>query len=50
MYEKPRVERFGTFRDLTRIGFSGTGDGFLILASHTHATSDTGSTGDDLRS
>ena len=21
MYEKPRIERFGTFRELTRLGF-----------------------------
>lgn len=26
MYEKPRVERFGTFRDLTQAGTTGLGD------------------------
>ncbi len=31
MYIKPQVERFGTFRDLTRSGFSGGGDGCIIL-------------------
>ncbi len=27
MYSKPRVERFGTFRELTRQGFQGATDG-----------------------
>ena len=30
MYNKPRVERFGTFRDLTRQGFQGTTDGLTF--------------------
>ena len=30
MYQKPKVERFGTFRELTRVGFNGTTDGFTI--------------------
>lgn len=30
MYQKPRVERFGTFRELTQVGFSGSQDGFTI--------------------
>ena len=30
MYEKPRVERFGTFRELTQVGFTGASDGFCI--------------------
>ena len=29
MYEKPRLERFGSFRDLTRIGGDSDGDGGL---------------------
>lgn len=28
MYEKPQVERFGSFRELTRVGISGTSDGW----------------------
>ncbi len=27
MYQRPKVERFGTFRDLTRVGFTGAADG-----------------------
>lgn len=30
-YTKPVVERFGTFREITREGFSGNADGGLIL-------------------
>lgn len=30
MYQKPKVERFGTFRELTQIGFQGDSDGFTI--------------------
>ena len=30
MYQKPRVERFGSFRELTQVGFNGTTDGFTI--------------------
>ena len=30
MYQKPKVERFGTFRELTQIGFNGDTDGFTI--------------------
>lgn len=30
MYQKPRVERFGTFRELTQVGFNGSTDGFTI--------------------
>ena len=30
-YESPRLHRFGTFRDVTRQGFSGNSDGGLIL-------------------
>ena len=30
-YQAPRLERFGTFREVTRQGFSGNVDGGLIL-------------------
>ena len=30
VYQKPKVERFGTFRELTQVGFNGTTDGFTI--------------------
>lgn len=47
MYEKPRVERFGVFRELTRAGFSMTGeDGFVIRDKLTGKET----TGDDLLS
>ena len=31
MYNKPMVERFGTFRDLTQTGIGGGGDGCIVL-------------------
>jgi len=31
MYNKPMVERFGTFRELTQSGFGGAGDGCIVL-------------------
>jgi len=43
-YQAPRLERFGTFRELTREGFSGNFDGGLILGpdgSTTPAGDDT---------
>lgn len=30
MYQKPRVERFGTVRELTLVGFDGASDGFTV--------------------
>jgi hypothetical protein len=30
MYQKPKLERFGTFRELTRIGFGPDGDGGIF--------------------
>jgi hypothetical protein len=30
MYQKPTVERFGTFRDLTQQGFNGANDGITF--------------------
>jgi hypothetical protein len=35
MYQKPKVERFGTFRELTQIGFNGSTDGFTICGIGT---------------
>jgi len=40
MYSKPMVERFGTFRDLTRSGFGGAGDGCIVLDPNTGAVVD----------
>ena len=33
MYQKPRVERFGTFRELTQAGTLGQGDGAAVLCN-----------------
>jgi hypothetical protein len=30
MYSKPQLEKFGTFRELTQIGFRGVSDGLSI--------------------
>lgn len=30
VYQKPKVERFGTFRELTQIGLQGSSDGYTI--------------------
>jgi|GEM_PF-3364181 len=30
MYQKPRVERFGSFRELTLIGNTGAADGMFV--------------------
>ena len=30
VYQKPKVERFGTFRELTQIGLQGNSDGYTI--------------------
>lgn len=43
MYQKPRVERYGTFRELTRLGFTGTSDGLLVVNASTGATVGSGS-------
>ena len=37
MYRKPQLEKFGTFRELTQIGFSGASDGFTIIGPNTSA-------------
>lgn len=31
MYSKPTLEKFGSFRNLTQVGFSGGNDGYIIL-------------------
>jgi hypothetical protein len=31
MYKKPRVERFGTFRELTRAGWDRDNDGLVVF-------------------
>ena len=33
MYETPRLERFGTFRELTTVGSLGDSDGFPVLGN-----------------
>ena len=33
MYETPRLERFGTFRELTLIGSIGDSDGFPVMGN-----------------
>ncbi len=35
MYSKPELEKFGNFRQLTQIGFSGSSDGFTIVGPPT---------------
>lgn len=37
-YERPQLHRFGTFREVTRQGFSGNADGGLILSSDGTST------------
>lgn len=38
MYQKPRVVRLGTLRELTRVGFFGAGDGCTIVGPGISAT------------
>lgn len=40
MYEKPKVQRFGTFRELTQAGVSGACDGFTVTSTDTGVTTD----------
>ncbi len=35
MYEKPTVQKFGTFRDLTQAGCTGASDGATFMGSGT---------------
>ena len=37
-YQRPRLERFGTFREITREGFVGNLDGGLILGPDGSST------------
>jgi hypothetical protein len=39
VYEKPTVEKFGSFRDLTRLGFSGNTDGATVIGANGTTTS-----------
>ena len=36
-YQKPTLEKFGTFRDLTRLGFTSASDGASICGVTTSA-------------
>ena len=40
MYQKPRVERFGTFRELTQAGFTGNCDGYTVSSNTTGNSTD----------
>jgi len=31
MYKKPALQKFGVFRELTRVGFSGSSDGASVI-------------------
>lgn len=38
MYQKPKLERFGTLRELTETGVTGVGDPCFVTASGTNTT------------
>lgn len=38
MYRKPTLERFGTFRELTQVGFQGASDGVTFQGAGGPAT------------
>lgn len=40
MYEKPRMQRFGTFRELTQAGITGSCDGYTVTNSTTGVATD----------
>ena len=40
MYAKPKLEVYGTFRELTRTGVGGGGDGCIVLDPTTGAVVD----------
>ena len=40
VYEKPKVQRFGTFRELTQAGVTGACDGFAVTSNDTGVSSD----------
>jgi hypothetical protein len=48
VYTKPTVTRYGTFRELTQLGFSGASDGFTIIGPDGSTSS--GNDLDDCRS
>ena len=45
MYVKPQVERFGTFRQLTLLGFSGNCDGYSAVSNTDGVASDGSNSG-----
>ena len=40
MYQKPALQKYGSFSDLTRSGFAGGGDGCIIVDPGTGAVVD----------
>ncbi len=40
MYEKPRVQRFGTFRELTQAGVTGSCDGYTVTSNAAGVATD----------
>jgi hypothetical protein len=40
MYQKPTLQKYGSFGELTRSGFNGGGDGCIILDPGTGAVVD----------
>ncbi len=45
MYQKPSLERFGTFRDLTQVGASITSADFTFVCAQTNTVSVSTATG-----
>ena len=42
VYQKPTLKRFGSFRELTRLGFNNVGDGASIMAVNANGVSGAG--------
>jgi hypothetical protein len=40
MYQKPELQKYGSFKDLTQTGFAGGGDGCIVLNPSTGAVVD----------
>jgi hypothetical protein len=40
MYQKPQLQTYGSFEDLTQTGFAGGGDGCIVLDPATGAVVD----------
>jgi hypothetical protein len=40
VYQKPKVQRFGTFRELTQAGLTGSCDGFTVTNNDTGVSTD----------